>query len=67
MKPRRSNRRMTTLKNKQSTDCYYHRLKMSLIKKHDKSLELHISRSELQRLYNYQLMKIKGVLPRRRK
>ena len=28
---------------------------------------MHISRTDLQRLYNYQLMKIKGVLPKRRR
>lgn len=42
-------------------------MKMSLIRKHDKSLDLHISRSDLQRIYNYQLMKIKGVMPKRRR
>lgn len=45
----------------------YRRRKYELIRKHDKSLEQHISKSDLQRLYNYQLMKIKGVLPKKRK
>jgi hypothetical protein len=40
---------------------------MELIRKHDPALELDVPKSELERLYNQQLIRIKGMLPKKKK